>query len=130
MATLVNWLERFNRKERYFLVAQALGKPKFELDEQFRKTLSEKAGPGMDIPAGDGVFVAMDYHLDWIHAAMKLRGRESDGAALPNRTDRDNHLVLTGNQEDIDLLVAWSESDVRRSSCWRPRPRPRGRTHS
>ena len=52
MSDLLKILESFNRKERFFLIAQALGqyskgvgqekKPEFTLCEEFRADLSEK----------------------------------------------------------------------------------------
>jgi hypothetical protein len=39
MSMVVDWLLLLNRKERYYLVKQALGG--FSLDDAFRRTLSE-----------------------------------------------------------------------------------------
>ena len=105
MASVVELLKAFNRKERFFLIAAALGHPTFRLAESYREELSQKAG--VNIPASDEVFVAMDYHLDWIHAALYLAERDEtlhihpklDGA-VP---------VLSGNQRDVDLLVAFAD---------------------
>ena len=39
MPTLINLLERFNRKEGFFLIRQALGKKDFSLADDFRTKL-------------------------------------------------------------------------------------------
>lgn len=46
-------------------------------------------------------FVAMDYHLDWICVALTLARGASEDAVHPNDGG------ITGNQEDVDLLVAY-----------------------
>lgn len=68
MSTFIDNLDKLNRKERFFLIGMALGNPRFKLDPLFRQKLSEEFG--VVIP--DNVFVAMDYHLNWIYAAAAL----------------------------------------------------------
>lgn len=105
MIGLVEKLERFNRKERFFLVAQAVvGSPKsFGLHPAYREKLAEALG--IPIPPHD-VFVAMDYHLDWIYAALELVTNEKSVYESPGGAD-DPMLNVNANQEDIDLLVAF-----------------------
>ena len=67
MPDLIEVLEQFNRKERFFLIGQALGNEDFPLSKSFRKALGEEIG--IDIPRG--AFAAMDYHLDWIAASLR-----------------------------------------------------------
>ena len=103
MGDLIEILESFNRKERFFLIAHALGlqsdsgEPAFSLSDSFRKDLS--------IPADAcRIFVAMDYHLDWLQAALRLY-RD------PGKTEFSNKgKVIEGTQEDVDLLVAYEAS--------------------
>lgn len=106
MPDLIEILESFNRKERFFLIAQALGKPKFELSDDFRQKLGDKVG--VSIPT-EKVFVAMDYHLNWVHASLVL--------ACADEAERHSLLNLEGttddNQEDVDLLVAFKNTDER-----------------
>ena len=106
MADLLTTLESFNRKERFFLVAQALNgrrdKPAFEPNADFLKELCGK----VDAPVpekGKRVFVAMDYHLDWLYASLVLAHPDKYGDS-PFRNDSN---IITGNQRDADLLVAF-----------------------
>lgn len=106
MHYLVPHLRRLNRKERFFLVGLALGNKEFRLGDEFRQKLSDLLG--LFVP--EDAFVAMDYHLDWLFAAIHLAA--TSGAPGPH--PRDSRLI-TGTQEDIDLLVAFdgdSESRV------------------
>jgi hypothetical protein len=104
MMTLMEHLESFNRKERFFLVGNALGKTDFQLSAEFQVKLREAFG----IQPPNHAFVAMDYHLDWLHAGLFL--------ALPENDEEDVHLniesVASGNQEDIDLLVVFEAEDI------------------
>ena len=104
MDDLIDILESLNRKERFFLVAQALGKPRFELSDDFRQKLGDKVG--VTIPQEpEKVFVAMDYHLDWLQAGLTL-SRNIQEELFSNAGD-----VIKGTQEDIDLLVAFRHGD-------------------
>lgn len=57
---LIEQLARFNRKERYYVVAWALGNPQFALCADFR----EQLGTAIGLPIPADAYVAMDYHLD------------------------------------------------------------------
>ena len=102
MAGLIEYLESLNRKERFFLVGAALGNPSFRLAQNFRTELGHLFG--LDVP--HDAFAAMDYHLDWIHGALLLAGNDTD-TVHPNVPT-----VVTGNQEDVDLLVGFREGSV------------------
>ena len=112
MDDLIDILESFNRKERFFLIAQALGQkrgdgnPAFILSPSFKEKLEEKVG--VTIPEEpEKVFVAMDYHLNWVHASLVL-------AYYKNEAERSSLLNLEGttddNQQDVDLLVAFKDA--------------------
>ena len=64
MPTFLKLLESFNRKERFFLVGQALGNPNFQLSDGFRSMLGGQDAFGI-VPPKDAL-VFMDYHLDWL----------------------------------------------------------------
>ena len=100
MSNLIELLESLNRKERYHLVKQALGG--VELSECFRKKLGEAIC--QEIPAGS--FVAMDYHLDWLAAALRAHRRGGEDRRFCNPKQPEKR-VVRGTQEDIDLLVAF-----------------------
>lgn len=95
---LIELLRRFNRKERFFLVGDALGNPSFKLSEDFRERLGNEVG--VSIP--EDALAAMDYHLDWIAAAVLAHDKGSIDGEFFNTND-----VFTGSQEDVDLLVAF-----------------------
>ena len=112
MADLIKILESFNRKERFFLISHALSgrqdEPKFTLSENFRQELGKAVGleeKGIKIPAC--AFAAMDYHLDWVAASLakweSVKAGKVDDSVFPNSGQE----VVEGNQEDIDLLVAF-----------------------
>lgn len=102
MTDLIDLLEQFNRKERFFLIGQVLDLPagKFQLSDDFRKKLGSKLGT--KIPCDASVW--MDYHLDAVAASL-WEYRHSDhqkGEDFPKRNG-----MVVGNQRDIDLLVAF-----------------------
>jgi len=102
---LIDALKRFNRKERFHLLHHVLGYEgwSFRLSEEFRKDLCSNIGERVP----PGALVMMDYHLDWISMAVWLSGRHE----LPTRqTPALNEERVVGNQEDIDLLVAFRSS--------------------
>lgn len=109
MPDLIDILESFNRKERFFLVAQALYDERpasFKLSVTFRQELGEALK--LTIPEEGPekkVFVAMDYHLNWVHAALVETHPEQYGVGPFSNTDG----IIVGNQQDIDLLVAFPE---------------------
>ncbi len=95
-------LKSFNRKERFFLVGWALGNRKFRLSAAFKRRLSSALN--LDVPAES--LVAMDYHLDWIYASAFLAAAGDSNTAYANKDG-----LVTGNQEDIDLVVAYESGD-------------------
>lgn len=131
-ATLIRNLKLFNAKERDHLMRAAylgVGKPygdetKF-LSEDFDKKLKRHAiEMGLDDTARC-VFAGMDYHLDWLFAALWITanvsnwdGKSVNGISAPleshKAVDRIKNLhsdfrPVTGTQEDIDLLVVYAD---------------------
>lgn len=110
MPDLIEILESFNRKERFFLVAQALGNPKFELSTGFREKLAKAVDleRGIEIPAN--AFAAMDYHLDWVAAGLAKWQAETssiDAKCVFCNPGEGQEKLVRGSQEDTDLLVAF-----------------------
>ena len=120
MTNLIKVLESFNRKERFFLIAQALGcsncgEPAFSLSDSFRKLLDEKlelTNIGAAIPQKPAmVFVAMDYHLDWLQAALILAHTSQDEKLEFDNEGKEGQIIM-GTQEDVDLLVAFKADEM------------------
>ena len=61
MNKLTNLLESLNRKERFFLVGDALGNRKFNLGDDYRNNLQKVTG--LKIPSN--AWVGMDYHINY-----------------------------------------------------------------
>lgn len=59
------------------------------------------------------VFAAMDYHLDWFYAALvrTCKGEESGALKDDSPCEDDSLRPITGNQEDIDLLVVFADDE-------------------
>jgi len=114
-------LSAFTRKERLFVFGFASGAldnrelhgPSLTLEPAFRTALS--AAIGCDVPAH--AWASVDHHLSWIHGALQWHG----GAAAPGQLDRfpltkdtEGGAWVTGSQEDVDLVVAWSDGEATR----------------
>ncbi len=132
-ATLIRNLKLFNAKERDHLMRAAyLGVDgRYADTTQFlSKNFDDKLKThlkGLDIDESKAicVFAGMDYHLDWLFAALWMTAnhpnwheKPGDKICLPLEThkklDGINNLhsdfrPLTGTQEDIDLLVVYSD---------------------
>lgn len=95
---LIDYLESFNRKERFFLIGQALDNRDCTPGDPFRRQIGGLFG--LAVPPS--AMVAMDYHLDWLHAGLLLAQGLDEDTAHPNSAG-----VATGQQEDVDLLIAF-----------------------
>lgn len=121
MEGLLQTLESLNRKERFFLLGHALGNPTFRLSESFLTSLSYEVG--IEVPPDARCW--MDYHLDWVYAALEIAKTGSEGPhpspaflvapeGAPDyraKTSKEPYNINT-NQEDCDLLVAFDSSGV------------------
>ena len=105
---LIELLKLFNRKERFFLVGQALGNRDFQLSKEFRESLRNSVDLSEEIPSD--AFAAMDYHLDWVAAALARHAKDGGDCIFENTECGSKKLVM-GNQEDVDLLVAFRAKD-------------------
>jgi len=96
----VKVIQAFDSHERGILFQWSAGSP-FVLSAELRQRLGDAVQ--VDVP-GDA-YVAMDYTLDWLHAAITCY-------LDPNAWDEPQPLgdgTIAGSQEDVDLLVAWEE---------------------
>ena len=118
MPDVIRYLEKFNRKERYWLLRNALGdkdKNPFTLSDEFRKELKCELGLKISIPKR--AFVAMDYHFDWLTMALLLGKRPYMENGLISRSEVTNSIneevakKINKNTEDIDLLVAFEDDN-------------------
>lgn len=105
-------LVRFNRKERYILLEWALGATDFPLADDFRRHLHEHC----DVQVPERAFVAMDYHLDWLYAAVELtfgtgKPDSPNPRPAPPKDHEPSEAALSFTQEDIDLLVVFVDHD-------------------
>jgi hypothetical protein len=103
MTDLITILEALNRKERFFLVGEALGNCDFRLGSDYRKRL--QGVTGMDIPSD--AWVAMDYHLDWISAAVHMVAKGRDFGDIWSNPEESP--IVHGTQEDVDLIIGFRD---------------------
>ena len=131
--TLVNCLKILNRKERYWLLRQALGKKNFDLDKEFVGSLETALNGSALIKKDGGIQIcknawwAMDYHLDWIAVALQLYSNKSNldlsadsEKKISNCFEGNNRYCLKSNGKktplvrgtalDADLIVAYDNT--------------------
>ncbi len=122
MATrAIRWLDTLNRKERYHLIRALTGGP-FPVSAQFRKQLQAALGQRYSKKYGDlpqsFPFVAMDYHLDWVYAWVRIitesekepgEIRAADSLNTYERGGRGGKNPLVGSNQDVDLLIAYPD---------------------
>jgi len=114
-------LHNFNRKERDHLMKFALSEtpshPK--ISKKLWRAIRPDGG-NRQRPDPTDMFVGMDYHLNWLYAALVLSEeyeKEGIGHQLNEwpdwleREKRSGTVPIQPNQEDVDLLVAFKHSD-------------------
>lgn len=109
MTTLIERLKLFNAKERYFLLRQVLGVEEFHLGQPLRGQLEEALG--IEIPVAAHQFAAMDYHLDWLYAALH-NPPYNEPQVNPDFGPKLGGKMIRASQEDIDFLIAFEKDDV------------------
>lgn len=108
---IIEKLRAYNRKERDHLIKFALCR-KYAQPE-VSEILWEKIFGKEDKPGPEHTYVAMDYHLNWLFAALATGEKDIEFPAenswrfdeISPRGEKDR-MPIQGNQEDIDLLVA------------------------
>lgn len=99
--SFVDVVRSFDSHERGILFQWAAGAP-FAISTDLRMRLSASLGIGVP-PAP---FVAMDYTLDWLYAAVTCFANPRawvDPQPL-------HESAIRGSQEDVDLLLAWDQA--------------------
>ncbi|MCR6501539.1 hypothetical protein MUO32_21100 [Shinella sp. CPCC 101442] len=113
--TLVERLKQLNRKERYWLLQNALVETNGDLPlaERFRKGLAKEIGVSV-VPAS--AWWAMDYHIDWLFSALVL---DRFGPQPPDRflnyentdnAEKPPRRLIRGTQEDFDLIIGFERT--------------------
>ncbi|BAV49371.1 Uncharacterized protein MLTONO_4468 [Mesorhizobium loti] len=115
--TLVECLKLFNRKERYWLIRNALGErgKDLPLSNSFRKEL----GDVIKVAIPKNAWWAIDYHIDWLFGALVLdraRSVDNEPTILENpivsASDEPIRRFIRGTQEDFDFVVAFSRTII------------------
>lgn len=111
---IIERLKMFNRKERDHLM-------KFALCEQpkapeISTVLWETISNGGEKPSADRMFIGMDYHLNWLYAALASATMSDEELKEqfdnkweckgPPKEHKDSRPIQE-NQQDVDLLIAW-----------------------
>ena len=117
---LARLLASLNRKERHWLLAGVLGNDHPPLSETFVAALSAALEGSGCPPVPRTAWWSIDYHLDWIAAALVLlRRADGDGGKVGYGTIENADAgygmttcgkpveLLRGNQEDADLLICF-----------------------
>lgn len=120
MKNFIECLKLFNAKERFILLENVLEKPglNFQLSSSF--LLDVKTKLNLNIPPNPPFF-AIDYHLNWLCAALTLsfdeRYKNIDNLEnfkiekiVTKSSDSGkvhNFATVEGNQEDIDMVLCW-----------------------
>ena len=101
---LTEALKRFNRKERHWLVRDTLGSASARLDKGFTdrvQTAVRLRDP--DFKIDPEAWWAIDFHIDWLIAALHMLRHGPESATSPQLNDPP---LITGSQQDIDLVIA------------------------
>ena len=106
-ASLEHWFSVFNRKERYHLLVNALANSTgmFEISHDYELKIKEIIKLEKD--DYEVVFVAMDYHLDWMHVALQCykKGRLANDLTSMSNDGK----IFKAIQQDVDLLVVFKQ---------------------
>ncbi len=107
MSQVIENLRSLDRKERFAVLREALGfdRDRPHLDNGFRKRLQEC----IRVRVPNRVFLAMDYHMDWIQLALHLT--ETPGIQPETPFENPGFENINKNQQDIDLVVAFETKD-------------------
>lgn len=103
MPSLIEALQAFNRRERQILVGWVLDRITFPLGYEFRDVLSGVLSP-LRVPADS--YVAMDYTLNWLAAALMWSSGEVTGHDVEVQNPATG--VDVQDISDTDLLVAFA----------------------
>jgi hypothetical protein len=103
MVNMSEILHSFDRKERAWLVRNAMGCMAPRLDPKFLETVSDKLKLKPKLPPE--TWWGIDFHLDWLAAvlhAFHFSAFSNEIIMRPEMNDKD---LLTHTIEDIDLIM-------------------------
>ena len=106
MENIIDCLSSFNSKERFFLVGQILGNPHFNLSKDFCKDINDKLRINISDNSNE-TFAAMDYHLDWLYASLKIATENGNNTIYSNKDK-----IIKAQQEDIDFIIAYKDGEI------------------
>lgn len=109
--SLVDCLKLFNRKERYWLLRNALGKGSnlcLHLDNVFLSKILKTVKISV-VPLPQDVWWAMDYHFDWITGALKLYSEQKIEKPEYSELFTSGKPIISGTQEDIDFIISFEK---------------------
>jgi len=115
---IIQNLRNFNRKERDHLIKFALSEsPEHpQISKELWRAIRPKDGPTRR-PKPSEMFIGMDYHLNWLYAALMVPNDYQNGIYGQENRWPDSFEVskkerpLKPNQEDVDLILAFQEND-------------------
>lgn len=122
MSSLVKALDRLNRKERFWLLSDAVGR---EIPDNVRRQIVLSPGfivklqnelrtgdhPNLTIP--EDAWWAFDYHLDWLFAVLAFAPKyQLDFDPRPNPVADFGDKYIRGTQEDCDLIIAFDSTII------------------
>ncbi|WP_224407561.1 hypothetical protein [Afifella sp. IM 167] len=110
--SLKECLAAFNRKERYWLFrAATFGFSKTSnLHKDFRTELNNH----LSIKIPKDAWWAIDYHIDWLFAALVLYLRKGNVSSAPfyNPKTHEDKKAIRGSNEDFDLIIAFKKTII------------------
>ncbi len=105
MASIRDFLPSFDIKERAWLVRNAIGSMSPLLSGQFLSRISEALTISPPLER-EQVWWGIDYHLDWLAAAMHTFHVSSMFSESASMWPETNEGMIAGTVEDVDLIVA------------------------
>ncbi len=113
--TLVECLKLFNRKERYWLIRNALGEDNKELP--LSNSFRERLRKSIDTEIPSEAWWALDYHIDWLFGALTLDRLQGDMESQPIENPHVSEAnlgprLIRGTQEDFDFIVAFERTII------------------
>lgn len=114
--SLIQQLEMFNRKERYWLLRNAIGE--LHSDLPLSSSFRERLGAVIKQNIPEDAWWAMDFHIDWLFGALVLdrigsaRPELFSNPLAPEAPKIPSRRLIRGTQEDFDLVIAFDRTII------------------